>query len=177
MGRIYPQTFIDTYSRVAFAKRYDRKNALVAADLLNDQVVPWFERQEVSLLRVLTDRGTEYCGSREHHEYELYLALEDIDHSRTQARSPQSNGICERFHKTLQEEFYRVAFRKKLYRSLEELQADLDAWLSWYHPERTHSGRYCDGKTPMQTFLESKHLAQEKQLHHYFPTPVVAIGQ
>ena len=72
VGRIYQQTVIDTYSKVAFAKLYDRKNALVAADVLNDKVIPWFEEEEVRILRVLTDRGTEYCGAREHHEYELY---------------------------------------------------------------------------------------------------------
>ena len=112
IGRIYQQTFIDTYSKVAFAKLYDRKNALVAADLLNDRVVPFFEEQEIPLLRILTDRGTEYCGPREHHEYELYLAVENIDHSRSKARSPQTNGICERFHRTMQNEFFSIAFRK-----------------------------------------------------------------
>jgi hypothetical protein len=75
VGRIYQQTFIDTYSKVAFAKLYDRKNALVAADMLNDRVLPFFEEQDVPLLRVLTDRGTEYCGNRESHEYQLYLAV------------------------------------------------------------------------------------------------------
>ena len=114
VGRIYQQTFLDTYTKVAFSKLYDRKNALVAADLLNDRVLPFFEEQGIPLLRVLTDRGTEYCGQREHHEYELYLAVENIDHSRTRARRPQSNGICERFHRTLQEEFYAAAFRRKL---------------------------------------------------------------
>ena len=113
---------------------------------------------------MLTDRGTEYCGNRESHEYQLYLAVEDIDHSRTKARSPQTNGICERFHRTVQEEFYSVAFRKKLYRGLEELQADLDAWLTEYNEQREHSGKYCYGKTPWQTFLDSKHLAHEKML-------------
>ena len=83
VGRIYQQTFLDTYTKVAFAKLYDRKNALVAADLLNDRALPFFEEHEIPLLRVLTDRGTEYCGQREHHEYELYLAVENIDHSRT----------------------------------------------------------------------------------------------
>lgn len=171
VGRIYQQTFIDTYSRVAFAKLYDRKNALVAADLLNDRVIPFFEEQDVRLLRMLTDRGTEYCGNREHHEYELYLAIEDIDHWKTRAKSPQSNGICERLQRTMQEEFYAVAFRKKLYTSLEELQADLDAWLVWYNQERTHSGRYCFGKTPMETFLTSRHLAKEKELDRQYLTP------
>lgn len=108
MGRIYQQTFIDTYSKVAFAKLYDRKTPLTAADLLNDRVVPFFEAHEVRRSRVLTDRGTEYCGT-DSHEYELYLAVEDIDHTRTKVKSPQTNGICERFHKTVLNEFYRVA--------------------------------------------------------------------
>src|SRR5690606_7651819 len=124
-GRIYQQTFIDTYSKVAVAKLYDRKNALTAADTLNDKVLPLFEEQQIPLLRVLTDRGTEYCGKAEYHEYELYLTIEGIEHSKTKVKSPQSNGICERFHRTIQEEFYAVAFRKKLYTSIEELQKDL----------------------------------------------------
>lgn len=164
VGRIYQQTFIDTYSKVAQLKLYDRKNALVAADLLNDKVVPFFDEHEIPLLRVLTDRGTEYCGAREHHEYQLYLAVEDIDHSKTKARHPQTNGICERFHKTVQEEFYSIAFRKKIYRTIEELQQDLDQWVGYYNQERTHSGKYCFGKTPMQTFQDSLHLAKEKML-------------
>ena len=112
IGRIYQQTFIDTYTRVAVVKLYDRKNALTAADLLNDRVIPFFEENDIPLLRILTDRGTEYCGSLQHHEYQLYLALEAIEHTKTKARSPQTNGICERFHRTIGDEFYQVAFRK-----------------------------------------------------------------
>ena len=164
VGRIYQQTFIDTYTKVAFAKLYDRKTPLTAAELLNDRVVPFFDEQDVPLLRVLTDRGTEYCGNPEHHEYELYLAVENIDHSRTKARSPQTNGICERFHKTMLNEFYRVAFRKKIYRSIAELQADLDAWMQSYNETRPHQGRWCYGKTPMQTFRDAIPLAQEKMI-------------
>lgn len=151
-------------SKVALVKLYDRKNALVAADLLNDRVLPFFEHQGVPLLRILTDRGTEFCGAREHHEYQLYLAVEDIDHSTTKARHPQTNGICERFHKTIQDEFYQTAFRKKLYTTLEELQKDADAWIDEYNTQRTHSGKYCYGRTPMQTFLDSIHLAKNKML-------------
>jgi transposase InsO family protein len=164
VGRIYQQTFIDTYSKVAFAKLYDRKTALTAADLLNDRVVPFFDAQEVKLCRVLTDRGTEYCGSPEHHEYELYLAVEDVDHSRTKTKSPQTNGIVERFHKTVLNEFYRVAFRKRIYSSIAELQVDLDAWIRSYNKERPHQGRWCFGKTPLQTFLDAVPLAQEKMI-------------
>ena len=168
VGRIYQQTFIDTYSKVAIVKLYDRKNALVAADLLNDRVLPFFESQDVKLLRILTDRGTEYLGSVQHHEYELYLALENIDHSKTKARSPQTNGITERFHKTIGDEFYAVAFRKKIYTTLEQLQADVDEWLEQYNRERTHTGKYCFGRTPLQTFRETKHLAQAKMLDTLF---------
>jgi hypothetical protein len=65
----------------------------------------------------------------EHHDYELYLAVEDIDHTRTKTKSPQTNGICERFHRTVLDEFYRVAFRKKIYWTIDELQSDLDVWV------------------------------------------------
>ena len=164
VGRIYQQTFIDTYSKTVHLKLYDRKNALVSADILNDRVIPFYEKHGIPLLRILTDRGTEFCGAREHHEYQLYLALEDIDHTRTRARSPQTNGICERFHRTVQNEFYAIAFRKKIYSSIEQLQEDLDRWVYEYNYERTHTGKHCYGKTPMQTFLDSLHLAKEKML-------------
>lgn len=164
VGRIYQQTFIDTYSKVAFAKLYDRKNAITAADMLNDKVMPFFEEQEIPLLRILTDRGTEYCGKAEYHEYELYLTIENVEHSKTKVKSPQSNGICERFHRTIQNEFYAIAFRKRLYDSLEALQTDLDKWITEYNEQRTHSGKYCFGRTPWETFLASKNLATDKML-------------
>lgn len=158
VGRIYQQTFIDTYCKIAFVKLYDHKHAITAADMLNDKVLPWYEEQGVPMLRILTDRGSEYCGNREHHEYELYLDLEGIEHSRTKVKSPQTNGICERFHQTIQNEFYASTFRRKLYHTLEELQADVDAWVKEYNEQRTHSGKHCFGKTPMQTFIDSRHL-------------------
>ena len=164
VGRIYQQTFIDTYSKVAFAKLYDRKTPITAAEILNDRVLPFFEGHGIALSRVLTDRGTEYCGNPEHHEYELYLAVEDIDHTRTKTKSPQTNGICERFHKTVLNEFYRVAFRKKVYRSIDELQVDIDMWISEYNETRPHQGRWCFGKTPMQTFLDARSIAKEKMI-------------
>ena len=170
VGHIYQQTVIDTYSKIGFAKLYDRKNALVAADMLNDRVVPFFEQHDLRVMRMLTDRGTEYCGNRETHEFELYLAIEDIDHSKIKAKSPQTNGICERFNRTVQNEFYAIAFRKKIYTSIDQLQADLDAWMNHYNAERTHSGKYCFGKTPMQTFIEGIAVArrydiQQQGLH------------
>jgi transposase len=152
------------YAKVAFAKLYDRKTPITAAELLNDRVIPFFDEHEIPLCRVLTDRGTEYCGNPEHHEYELYLAIEDIDHTRTKARSPQTNGICERFHKTVLDEFYRIAFRKRIYVTIDQLQADLDAWMTEYNQARPHQGRWCYGKTPMQTFLDTIPIAKDKSI-------------
>jgi len=164
VGRIYQQTFIDTYSKVVHCKLYTTKTPITAADLLNDRVLPFYQSQDLPMLRILTDRGTEYCGKVEQHDYELYLAINDIDHTKTKAASPQTNGICERFHKTILQEFYQITFRKKLYSTLEELQADLDVWLKFYNTERTHQGKMCCGRTPLETLLDGKRIWAEKNL-------------
>lgn len=162
VGRIYQQTFVDTYSKWAAAKLYTTKAPITGADLLNDRVLPFFSSMNMGLIRMLTDRGTEYCGRVEAHDYELYLGVNGIEHTKTKARHPQTNGICERFHKTILNEFYQVAFRRRLYQSLEELQADLDTWIDSYNTQRTHQGKMCCGRTPMQTLIEGKSLWAEK---------------
>lgn len=153
VGRIYQQTGIDTYSNVGFAKLYLEKTAVSAADFLNDKVLPFFDEQGIRVLRVLTDRGTEYCGTLDQHPYQLFLHLNDMEHSKTKARHPQTNGITERLNQTLRDEFYQVAFRKRFYTSLEQIQEDLDAFMDDYNRQRTNQGRYCQGRTPMETFL------------------------
>jgi transposase InsO family protein len=165
VGRIYQQTFIDTYSKVVHCKLYTTKTPITAADVLNDKVLPFYASQGLPVLRILTDRGTEYCGKVEQHDYQLYLAINDIDHTKTKAMSPQTNGICERFHKTILQEFYQVTFRKKLYGDLETLQKDLDEWLSFYNNERTHQGKVCNGRTPMETLLSGKLIWDGKNLN------------
>lgn len=162
VGRIYQQTFVDTYSKVAFAKLYTTKTPITSADILNDKVLPFFEQQQLPMLRILTDRGTEYCGKVEQHDYPLYLAINNIEHTKTKVQSPQTNGICERFHKTILQEFYQVTFRKKIYDDIEELQKDLDEWLHYYNNERTHQGKMCCGRTPMLTLIDGKQIWKEK---------------
>ena len=162
VGRIYQQTFVNTYSKWATAKLYSAKTAITAADLLNDRVLPFFESQGAEVLRILTDRGTEFCGRHDEHPYQLFLAVNDIDHTKTKVKSPQTNGICERFHKTMLQEFYQVAFRKKLYGTLEQLQRDLDAWLETYNDQRTHQGKMCCGRTPRDTFNDGIRIWKEK---------------
>lgn len=162
VGRIYQQTFVDTYSKWAAAKLYTTKTPITSADLLNDRVLPFFAEQGMGVIRILTDRGTEYCGKPENHDYQLYLALNDIEHSKTKANHPQTNGICERFHKTILQEFYQVAFRRKIYQSIEELQCDLDEWMVYYNSTRTHQGKMCCGRTPMQTLIDAKEVWDDK---------------
>ncbi len=96
------------------------------------------------------------------HADQPYMAVEDIDHMRTRANSPQTYGICERFHQLVPDEFYRIAFRKKIFNTLGELQIDLDEWISYYNEECTHPGKSCYGKTPMTTFADSTHIAKVK---------------
>ncbi len=162
VGRVYQQTYVDTYSKVAHCKLYTTKTPITAADTLNDRVLPFYEAHGVNVLRILTDRGTEYCGKAESHDYQLYLAVNGIEHTKTKARHPQTNGICERFHKTILNEFYQSALRRKIYKTVDELQADLDDWIEYYNNDRTHQGKMCCGRTPMETFIDGKKIWQEK---------------
>ena len=168
IGRLYQQTSIDTYSNVGFAKLYLDRTSLTAADFMNDKVLPFFDKEGISVLRVLTDRGSEYCGRVETHPYELYLHLNGIEHTKTKTRHPQTNGAVERLNQTIENEFYQVSFRKKLYRTLEEIQADLDEFMDYYNKERTNQGRYCQGRTPYQTFIDSLSLYEQ----YVFENPV-----
>lgn len=158
VGRIYQQTVIDTHCNVGFAKIYTEKTALVAADTLNDKVLPFYDKYGMHLLRILTDNGREYCGREESHAYELFLHLNDIEHTRIRPRHPQTNGSVERLNQTIKHEFYNVAFRKKLYTALDEIQHDLDDFMNDYNYDRTNQGRYCKGRTPIQTFEDNKDL-------------------
>jgi transposase InsO family protein len=161
IGKIYQQTGIDTYSNIGFAKLYTEKTAITAADFINTMVLPFFDEYGLPVIRTLTDRGTEYCGVRENHPYQLLLYLSDIDHTKTKVRHPQTNGCTERLNQTILDEFYKVAFRKKVYKSLEEIQVDLDAFMKTYNNERTNQGKYCKGRTPQQSFIDGLELCQQ----------------
>ena len=164
VGRIYQQNFIDTYSKVVFAKLYDGKTAITAAEILNDRVIPFFDQHGIVLCRVLTDRGTEFCGNPEHHDYELYLAVEDIDHSRTQTKSPQTNGICERFHRDRARRLISCRVPQEGLSNHRRAAGWSRWWVTQYNETRTHQGRWCYGKTPMHTFRDALPLAREKLL-------------
>lgn len=151
VGRVYMHTVVDTYGSMAFGLLHTTKQPEAAVAVVHNEVLPFYEEHGVQVQAILTDNGREYCGT-EAHPYELYLELNDIEHRRTKARRPQTNGFVERFNRTVLDEFYRIAFRQKLYESVESLQKDLDKWLHEYNYERPHLGYRNQGRRPWDTF-------------------------
>ncbi len=150
VGRVYLHAVVDTYGSYAFGYLHTTKQPEAAALVLHNDVLPFYRDRNLPVMAVLTDNGREFCG-REMHPYELYLALNDIDHRRTAVRSPQTNGFVERFIRTVKEEFFEVAFRQKFFESVLVLQADLDTWLAHYNTERPHRGYRNMGRRPIDT--------------------------
>lgn len=163
VGKVYAHTCVDTYSSLGFAFLHTSKQPEAADALLHNDVLPFYQEHQVQVESILTDNGAEFCGSAskpEQHPYELYLLLNDVAHRRTRIKSPQTNGFVERFHRTLQEEFFAVQLRKTLYESVEALQIDLDVWLAFYNRERPHLGYRNHGRRPFETFLATSKAAK-----------------
>lgn len=152
VGKVYLQSVLDTFSRVAWGHFYTSKLPVTAVHVLNNRVLPFFEEHGVRIRTVLSDNGREYCGRPDRHPYELFLQLEDIEHRTTKVRRPQSNGFIERFHRTLLDEHLRVKGRTTWYETLDEMQADLDQYLESYNAKRPHRGRNMNGRTPYTVF-------------------------
>lgn len=163
IGKIYLQSAVDAHCSLGFAKLYLSKVPMTAVDVLDDRVLPFYEEHSAEVEHLLTDNGREYCGRELKHHFELFLAIRQIRHRRTEVRSPQTNGFCERFHRTIQEEFFSSAFRKQLYESVAQLQQDLDRYLEFYNRERAHRGYRTQGRTPYQAFLEGLVLRPHRE--------------
>jgi transposase InsO family protein len=161
IGRIYLQTAMDCFSRYAWGQLYTSKLPITAVQTLNNNVLPFFESHKVKVESVLTDNGREYCGRADHHPFELFLQLEDIEHRKTKVRRPQSNGFVERLHRTLLDEHFRIKGREKFYESVDEMQKDLDKYLEFYNTKRTHQGRNMNGMTPEKAFHSGKPVKQK----------------
>lgn len=165
VGRIYMQSVVDSFCSVGFAKLYLSKLPLTAVDVLHDRVLPFYEDRGIAVENILTDNGREFCGRPLKHFYELYLAVNGIEHRNTKVQSPQTNGFCERFHQTVGDEFVKVNFRKKVYLSLQDLQEDLDRFLEGYNCQRAHQGYRVKGRTPMkalQDYLDTQRKEVEE---------------
>jgi len=159
VGKIYMQSVVDANCSLGFAKLYLSKVPMTAVDILDDRVLPFYEEHQVQIDHILTDNGREYCGLPLRHPYELFVAINQIAHRTTKVHSPETNGFCERFHRTVKEEFFSIAFRKKLYESLDQLQQDLDQYIEFYNRERSHQGYRTQGRTPYQAFVDAMNQA------------------
>jgi len=167
VGKIYMQSVVDAHCSLGFGKLYLSKLPMTAVDVLHDRVLPFYEEHQVEVQRVLTDSGREFCGRALHHPFELFLAISQIEHRRTEVASPETNRFCERFHRTVKEEFFQLAFRRTVYESLDQLQRDLDRYLEFYNRQRAHQGYRTQGRTPYQAFLDgvdqiAKNLVAER---------------
>lgn len=160
VGRVYMQAVIDTFCSLGFAKLYISKKAITAADMLFDNVIPFYKDQNVTIQHILTDNGSEYCGKQMEHHYQTMLTLHGIKHRRTKVATPRTNGFVERFNRTVLDEFFRGILRRKFYTKLEDLQDDLNEWLMFYNHQRPHMGYRNNGKTPRRSFKDYfKHKA------------------
>ncbi len=153
IGKVYLHSLVDTYGSFAFGFLHTSKQPEAAVAWLHNEVLPFYDEQGLAVQAVLTDHGREFCGT-DRHPFELYLALNDLEHRTTKVRHPQTNGFVERFHRTIQEEFFAVALRETLYESVERLQADVDAWLHHYNYERPHQGYRNMGRRPWETVAQ-----------------------
>lgn len=163
VGRIYLQSVIDCHSRYAWGRLYTSKLPVTAVHVLNEDVLPFYEKHGVQIETILSDNGREYCGRPDRHPYELFLQLENIEHRKTKVRRPQSNGFVERLHRTLLDEHFRVMGRSKWYETVEEMQKDLMVYLQKYNHERTHQGRNMKGRTPHQAFIDGIQKPEVKE--------------
>jgi transposase InsO family protein len=150
VGKVYLHAVVDTYSSYAFAFLHTSKQPEAAVAVLHNDVLPFYRKIKLSIQTILTDNGREFCG-KESHPYQLFLALNDIEHRTTRVRSPRTNGFVERFNRTILDEFFRVKFRQKLYNSVQQLQKEMDRWLLHYNKERPHLGYRNMGRKPFET--------------------------
>lgn len=150
VGKIWQYTATDVASSYTFCwltTRNDMQQAACFAEL----VATHYRDLGVILQRALTDNGPEYVGQA----FRDRLAGLGIEHTRIKPRRPATNGHVELFHGTVLHEFYRLAFRRRYYRSLAELQSDLAGFLGWYNYRRTHSGTRLRGATPAAVFTKA----------------------
>jgi transposase InsO family protein len=150
VGKVYLHAVVDTYGSYAFGFLHVSKQPEAAVAVLHNDVLPFYRKLDLPVRAVLTDNGREFCGT-ETHPYELYLALNEVEHRRTKVRSPKTNGFVERFNGTVLDEFFRLKMRETFYERVEALQADLDAWLVHYNTERPHLGYRNQGRRPIET--------------------------
>ena len=158
VGRIFQFTAIDTYSSYAWAKLYTDKSALSACDFV---MHVHNNSMDVPIQSVLTDNGKEFTThhASKDHSFERLLKELTVKHRLTKVRHPWTNGACERLNRTMLEEFYQVTFRKTIYKTVQQLNKDLNHFLDSYNCQRTHQGKRNKGRVPAELYLLHKQKA------------------
>jgi hypothetical protein len=168
---IYVETVVDANSRLGFAKVYPSKNAMNAADILQDRVLPFYERYAVTIGRVCTRSTREYCGLPLIHPFETLLATSHIEHSSLHPGCGMHNQPCEDFYRVLCSEFFSPAIRNNSYKSFGKLQQDLDVFVEKYNHERPYFIRSSKTLTPFALFSDAIGISTDGK-----QTPKVSLG-
>jgi transposase InsO family protein len=153
VGKVYLHAVVDTYGSYAFGFLHTSKQPEAAVAVVHNDVLPFYQDLALTVAAILTDNGREFCG-KDSHPYEIYLALNEIEHRHTKVRRPQTNGFVERFNRTVLDEFLRPAFRTRFCESVDALQGDLAIWMAHYNAERAHQGYRNIGSPPIDTINE-----------------------
>ena len=158
LGRIYQQAGIDAYAGFDFAKVYIDRMAISAINFLKTRVLPVYRQFNIPLDRILIGNGKEYTTHwpKAKHGYEEFLKENNIRYCKIKPRTPQSNGIVERFNRVLMEVYYQIAMTKKIYSSLCELQDDLDKFICYFNFKRPNQGYRRKGKMPYQKIFDGQ---------------------
>lgn len=138
-GRIYLHAVVDDFSSYAFGCLHPSKKPDAAVKLLENQVLPFFHNCGVTVERIRTNNGREFCGT-DVHPYEHFLSINNIDHVNATKHERHTNGFLQRFTDTLLREFFNEGYWTKFVRSIDDLQNDLDVWLSHYNESRPYLG-------------------------------------
>jgi Integrase core domain. len=157
IGKIYLQSVVDTYNSFAFGFLHTGKFPDNAVAILHNDVLPFFQQYRIRVNTIATNNNRQYSGTENHH-YELYLLLNDIGHRKSPVHDGRSNGFNQRFNRIALNEFFKKAFQKKSYDSIEKLQVDFDQWLLSYNNERPHNGYRNMGLPPAAIY--QKYFAQ-----------------
>lgn len=158
VGRIYQLTGIDLCSKFGLAKLYTAKDQTASIDFIESTLIPAFYHNKVAINSVLSDNGSEFIGSK----FQKMLQDYEIQHYRIEPGKPMFNGCCERFQRTILEEFYQTIFRKKFFYSLNELQNELNKYLAFYNFQRVHFGAVKSGAIPIDVLLAKQSVLQHR---------------
>ncbi len=161
LGSLFLHMAVDSYSSYTFARFYTNKSPELTSHFLQEAVLPWFSDQDITIKKILTDRGAEFYQSSTANTYQALLQDQEIEHVLIKAyNSAKINGLCHQFANRIDTGFFPSTVRRCSFGHISELQEEMDSWLAQYN-NLAQQTRYCYGKTPTETLNASRHLCQQ----------------